>query len=133
MTLKLYGPYIGQAGRRHVIWYDTETKKRKTQSYARYLVEQYLGRELLPGEHVDHIDGDRTHDVISNLQVLTQAENNRKAVVEQGRSAKKHQFTCPACGEPGEVLLRSYKRNQIKLGKSGPYCSKSCAGMAGKI
>ena len=33
----------------------------------RYVMEQFLGRNLLPEEHVHHIDGDKTNNNISNL------------------------------------------------------------------
>ena len=77
--IKVYGPYLREDGRKHVIWYDTKTKQRRTQSYPRYLMEQHLGRKLLPEETVDHINEDFTDDRIENLQLLSTAENNRKA------------------------------------------------------
>jgi len=74
---KVYGPYTRKDGRKHVIHYDGKT--RKTQSYPRFLMERHLGRPLLPEEHVDHINGDYTDDRLENLQLLSQAENNRKS------------------------------------------------------
>ena len=46
--------------------------------YARYLMAVKLGRFLTSDEQVDHIDNDRTNDVIENLQILTQEENIKK-------------------------------------------------------
>lgn len=77
--IKVYGPYTRKDGRKHVIIYDTETQSRRTVSYPRYLMEQHLGRELLPEEQVDHINEDFTDDRIENLQLLSRAENNRKS------------------------------------------------------
>jgi Domain of unknown function (DUF5052)/HNH endonuclease len=78
MTLKVYGPYRRADGRQHVIHYDTSTGKRTTQSYPRYLMEQFLGRELEEYEQVDHVNEDCTDDRIENFQLTSQLENNRK-------------------------------------------------------
>lgn len=128
--IKTYGPYSGQRGRRHVIHVDTATKARKTQSYARYLMEKHLGRPLAANEHVDHINGDCTDDRLENLQILSPGENNRKAIKQLGRETKYFRFICPQCGIEASKELRYYRSNQLRQGKAGPYCSKSCAGKA---
>lgn len=121
--IKVYGPYRRKDGRTHVIHYDTQTKKRRTQSYPRYLMEEYLGRELLPEEQVDHINDDPTDDRIENFQLLTHTENNRKSA---------HTETvlkgCPVCGRVFEMPMRTFRANQLVQKKQGPYCSKQCAG-----
>ena len=109
----MFGPYKRKDGRSHVVFYDTETKKRRTQSYPRYLMEQHLGRELLPEEQVDHINNDRTDDRIENFQLLSQADNMKECV-------------CPTCEKTFTVFTRRYVGNQIKQKKSGPYCSMVC-------
>lgn len=119
--MKVYGPYTRADGRKHVIYYDGQT--RRTQSYPRYLMEQHLGRELLDSETVDHINGDFTDDRIENLQLLTLVENIQKSAKE----AKYLLFDCPVCEDEFLYLASRYRHNQIKQGKSGPYCSKSCA------
>ena len=43
---------------------------------SRILMEQHLGRELLPGEEVHHINGDTLDDRIENLQVLTKSQHS---------------------------------------------------------
>src|SRR5712691_11383230 len=124
MTLKVYGPYLRADGRRHVIWYDTETGKRTTQSYSRLLMEPHLGRKLLECEQVDHINEDGSDDRIENYQLMSQIENIRK-------SAKQPEygwFVCPWCKVEFKRLMSYYRKNQIKCGKSGPYCSRQCAG-----
>lgn len=118
--MKLYGPYICKDGRRRVVVDDGI--KKTTKLYARYLIEQKLGRELASNEVVDHINDDKTDDRIDNLQVLTYSESNGKGI----RAAKKIDCICK-CGKEFTTLLKDHKRNR-SVGKSGPYCSKRCAG-----
>lgn len=126
----VYGPYENATGRKHVIHYDNVTGRRRTQSYARFLMEQYLGRKLTVEEQVDHVDGDFTNDNIQNLQILTPSENMQKQVKQSGRSIRYYQFICPVCQTPAQIDMRQYRHNQIANGRAGPYCSKSCAGKA---
>lgn len=126
--MTVYGPYARKDGRQHVIHYDGVT--RRTQSYPRYLMEQHLGRELLPEEHVDHVDGDATNNALENLQLLTQTANNQKSIKERAVQAEWLEFECPVCGDFFMLEARTYRYNQLKQKKAGPYCSKSCTGKA---
>lgn len=126
----MYGPYSRPDGRLHVIHYDSNTGKRRTQSYPRYLMEQKLGRELTSDEHVDHIDGDRTNNDIENFQILSYVENNRKSIIERGISKKWGSFICPTCENEFMLSVSRYTGNQVVQKKKGPYCSRRCAGMA---
>ena len=122
--MTVYGPYTRKDGRQHVIHYDGVTKR--TQSYPRYLMEQYLERPLRDDEQVDHINNDYTDNRIENLQLLTQLENINKS----SKRAETKQFNCPVCKIEFTKTLRRWKDNQIKQKKAGPYCSRSCAGKA---
>lgn len=64
--------------RRHVCLVDSTMTKRKSISYARYLMCVKEGRILGPNEEVDHIDNDKTNDSIDNLQILTPEQNRAK-------------------------------------------------------
>ena len=79
--MHILGPYIYPSGpnegRRYVITVDGG--KRKQMLYSRWLMQEHLGRELLPDEHVDHIDEDKTNDRLDNLQILSPAANSRKS------------------------------------------------------
>jgi 5-methylcytosine-specific restriction endonuclease McrA len=44
----------------------------------RYLMEQKLGRFLLPEEHVHHKDGNKLNDSEDNLEILTRSEHTRE-------------------------------------------------------
>lgn len=78
--MKTYGkPFLSQSTLRMTIsWRESGTRKRGSMPYARYLMEQHLGRELTDEEEVDHIDNNGLNDKIENLQILTPIENFKK-------------------------------------------------------
>ena len=125
--MKIYGPYTRKDGRQHVIFY--KNGKRKTMSYPKYLLEQKLGRSLERNETCDHIDGDFSNNSLDNLQLLSRADNIRKHAALQ--PAETGVFTCPVCNCSFTKLMRHARHNR-KQSKSGPYCSKSCAGKASR-
>jgi hypothetical protein len=75
------------------------------------------GRFLEEHEHVDHIDEDKSNDILENLQILTQQENNRKAVPQQVLIV----LTCPCCGV---TFTREKRQTHNRKSMS---CSRSCA------
>lgn len=121
--MKVYGPYTRKDGRQIVLLY--KEGKRKTVSYPKYLLEQSLGRSLLPFETCDHIDGDYTNNCLNNLQVLSRADNARKQRALTPRELGV--FTCSVCNCSFTRPLNTVRHN-LKQGKSGPYCSRFCAG-----
>jgi len=121
--MKVYGPYTRKDGRQHVVLY--ENNKRKTVSYPKYLLEQKLGRSLLVHETCDHIDGDHTNNCLDNLQVLSRSDNSRKQAALRPREVGV--FTCPVCLCSFTKPFKDVRHNR-KQSKSGPYCSRSCAG-----
>lgn len=105
-------------GRRTVILYNSH-KDRSSTSYARYLMSCRLGRFLEKDEHVDHVDNDKTNDVIENLQLLTPAKNNAKA--SKGKTMMT--LNCPVC-------KNYFTRERRQLAhKSNPTCSRKCGGI----
>lgn len=125
--MKVYGPYIRKDGRSHVVIIH-DNKRRQTKSYPRFLLEKELGRELTIDEEVDHIDGNFLNNAMCNLQILSKIANRQKAIVEHNRQEKYMSFKCPCCSKDFSGLVRQYRNNQIKQGKSGPYCSRRCVG-----
>lgn len=71
---RVYGPYPGQKGRKHVILLRPDGS-RKTKSYARFLMEQHLGRELSKTEVVHHKDEDFTHDTLDNFDIVVERDH----------------------------------------------------------
>jgi hypothetical protein len=113
--VKVYGPYPGQKGRKHVILLSPDGS-RKTESYARFLMEQFLGRELLKSEVVHHKDEDWTNDTISNFDIVVEREHllhhhgpkmealrkvnaNKERVIKHGslNAALRLKCTCEEC------------------------------------
>jgi hypothetical protein len=121
--MKVYGPYTRQDGRQHVILYSDG--ERRTQSYPRYLWEQEYG-PIPEGYDVHHIDEDFTNNVISNFELKFHPQH----VSEHQSPAEMVDFVCPHCGKFASKPARFIRGNQKKKGKSGPYCSRSCAGKA---
>jgi predicted RNA-binding Zn-ribbon protein involved in translation (DUF1610 family) len=126
-VLKVYGPYLFKSGacvgRKYVTQKFSDGAKRNL-LYSRYVMEQHLGRQLSPDEHVDHIDDDKTNDAIENLQIVSCSENAKKAA--RLRPAEMLEFVCPECGVLARKKARQVRHNR-KQGKEGPFCGKSCA------
>ena len=125
--MKIYGPYTGKDGRQRIVLY--ENGKRTTVSYPKYLLEQKIGRPLLPDETCDHIDGDVSNNSLDNLQVLSRIDNIKKHASLKPR--EKGVFTCPECLSSFIVNMNDARHNR-KQGKAGPFCSRSCAGKYGQ-
>ena len=60
--------YKQKDGRKFIV-YKGEDNKYHSKAYARYLMEQHLGRKLTNEEEVHHKDHNKMNDVIENLEV----------------------------------------------------------------
>lgn len=123
---KVYGPYLRKDGREHVCLVHLETKKRRTVSYPKFLMEKHLGRHLSPEETVDHIDYNFQNNNIENLQILDRRAHPKldaKKLITQ-------EFHCPYCKTSFSLSGRplSKAKGNRAAGKSGPFCSRECAG-----
>lgn len=117
---KVYGPYENGDGRRMVVL--KRGRESTSLAYAKWVLEQKLGRTLSREEQADHIDEDCRNDDPSNLQILTQLENIRKSHV----GAETYDFDCPMCGNPASKPAKDVRHNR-NLGRAGPFCGRVCA------
>ena len=103
--------------------------KRKTISYARYLMSVKEGRILNENEHVDHKDNNKIHDDISNLQILSPRENNIKEAKRRG--LKMVVLKCPYCG----TIFEKRKRDTFLQNNKRRYnaCSRKCSTTFGAL
>jgi predicted RNA-binding Zn-ribbon protein involved in translation (DUF1610 family) len=97
--------------------------KRRTISYARYLMSVHIGRELSASEHVDHIDNNKMNDAIENLQIVSLHENNRKASALLTK--RMVDFKCPYCGKE---FTKPAACSISKKNKHYYSCSRVCSG-----
>ena len=127
-NIKLYGPYKSKKdGRLRVVLVDV-TGKKKTVSYPKYLMECHLDRYLTIDETVDHKDRNFDNNNIDNLQILIRSKHSSL----DAKRVKPVEFTCTVCTSifiiEGSNRIRDAVRNR-KNEKSGPYCSRRCAGI----
>lgn len=113
--------YTCKDGRDRV--YIHETKK--VMSYPKYLMEQELGRPLLPNEEVHHKDENPLNNNISNLEVRLHGEHQAE------HSTKYHDkvAVCRWCGK--EFLWtakqqRTFNGNKRRVDRATelPFCSR---------
>ncbi len=63
-------------------------RKRLGRHEHRVVAEETLGRALLPGEIVHHIDGNKLNNDPANLEVMTQGDHLRRHRIWEARWAK---------------------------------------------
>lgn len=79
---KIYGPYKWKDSRERlaIVYPDG---KHSSVSYPKYLMEQHLGRYLLPEETVDHIDKDFSNHNFDNMRVINRSEHVVEDVIRK--------------------------------------------------
>lgn len=128
----VYGPYTRKDGRMHLVVVFPNRKK-STVSYPKYLVETSIGQYLNADEVVHHIDGNPNNNKLDNLEIVNRSSHTRLHVKKRLSKV----FCCPVCGELfslNSAQLHDVIQNRRKgKSKTGPYCSKSCAGIGSNV
>ena len=120
--------YKQKDGRKFIV-YKGEDNKYHSKAYARYLMEQHLGRKLTNEEEVHHKDYNKMNDIIENLEVKNKTahrrEHNIKPIIIEH---------CYICGS--NIIVDSRKRaNHYRSKNKNPdkwFCSKHCSGIFGQ-
>lgn len=107
---KVLGPYLRADGRKHLVLTTNNSRQKRTLSYPKALLEVSLGRKLVGNETTDHVDGDKTNDAVTNLQVLSLAENVSK-------SSKGHRYNLGR-KQPESQKRRGSKNGMAKLNEA---------------
>lgn len=123
--MKVYGPYTRKEdGRQHVILINP-SGGRRTVSYPKWIMENILGRILDPDlETVHHKDEDFNNNDPQNLEILPRDIHAK----QDAKRVQIIELTCPMCGISFMCRIDKNFRGNRKKGRSGPYCSRSCAG-----
>lgn len=120
--MRVLGPYEKPNGRKFVVIIE-RSGKRRTMAYPKWLMSEHLGRELSMDETVDHWDSDLSNNSIENFRILPRdvhsAEDTKRVYLVKCK--------CSWCDKEFERSPRLL-RERSKKNKSGPFCSKSCAG-----
>ena len=119
--------YTNKDGRtRMVIQKDDGTITSK--SYPRVLMEEKLGRPLKPYEDVHHIDGNKTNNELSNLQIINWIDHRKM----HGIKYHDQVVNCEICGKEFIWTPSMQSRYYTDLKRSrnrGLTCSKRCTGL----
>lgn len=95
------------------------TKEMISMSYAKYLYTSHYKCEIIKGNEIDHINGNKLDDRIENLQVVSKKYNIQK----DHKHKEMIELECPVC----HTKFLFEKRN-LKF-KNNPCCSRRCGGI----
>ena len=91
----------------------------------RVLAEIKIGRLLLKGEDVHHVDEDKSNNHPDNLEVLSKSEHTAR-----------HQFVesidlnCPSCKKDFKLKPHAYRSRKGRNKSGVVFCSRSCGATA---
>lgn len=121
--------YICKDGRTRVYFKDTH----KVISYPRYLIENKIGRKLLPNEDIHHKDGNPLNNDMSNLEIKLHGEHQK----EHSQKYFDKKMICPICNKEFNWTAKQQSdffgnKNRHIHQSDKPFCSKTCSGKYGK-
>ena len=101
-----------------------------SKSYPRVIMEEKLGRSLLPDEDVHHIDGDKTNNNPNNLDIIKHGDHQR---IHNPSRYKEEIKICQVCGKEFIYSIKQQRLydSDIRRNRKRYYtCSNSCRGKA---
>ena len=91
----------------------------------RVLVENKIGRGLLPNEEVHHKDNDKTNNNVENLEVLTKSEHAKI----HSRKVDEIIIICECCKNEFRLKPHEYRLRKKRNKSNQVYCSSTCGGI----
>lgn len=134
IDIKRYNVYVNKDGRTRA--YDKETHA--IVSYPKLLMENILGRQLEPDEHVHHKDGNPLNNNPWNLAVINISEHVRLHYKEENLTEKQKEhfkrkyfdkeMICPICNKAFIWTARSQSNKATRKNATDrpPCCSPRC-------
>lgn len=104
---------LGGSSRYRLIRVKVDGKSKQVLEH-RWLMEQHIGRKLLPTEHVHHRDRNGLNNSIDNLEILTAREHQREHLmgtkkwpVDEGENLREQGWTIEAIADKYGVAPRT--------------------------
>jgi hypothetical protein len=126
---KIHGPYTRKDGRQHVVIVYPD-KKKKTVSYAKYLLETNNGEYLSENDTVHHKDKNPLNNSMDNLEIISRGDHVRQHTIKYKEDIVRK---CTCCGKDVVCTARQQKRRHSNRfrDKGGIFCNKTCSGKYG--
>lgn len=103
--------------------YLEQNKKGRLNGVHRFIMEEFLGRQLEYNEVVHHKNHNKQDNRLENLEVLSRAEHTKIHAKRAERVPK----NCPNCKKDFLVLPSQYRYSLRR--KSQMFCSRQCSGI----